>query len=60
MPYIAEYQLIFRCRLDSFFIHPLNIFPLEEIMESNYTIFAKGSNSINIRRLISHLKQENV
>ena len=33
---------------------------LDEIMESNYTIFAKGSNSINIRRLITHLKQENI
>ena len=36
MPNIAEYQLIFRCRLDSLFIHPLNIFPLEEIIQSNY------------------------
>tara|TARA_B100000989_G_scaffold295498_1_gene276714 strand:- start:7326 stop:8252 length:927 start_codon:yes stop_codon:yes gene_type:complete len=36
LPFIDEYQLIFRCRLDSLFIHPLNIFPLEEIMESNY------------------------
>ena len=33
---------------------------LDEIIESNYTIFAKGSNSINIRRLITHLKQENI
>ncbi len=33
---------------------------LDEIIESNCTIFAKGSNSINIRRLISHLKQENL
>ncbi len=33
---------------------------LDEIIESNYTIFAKGSNSINIGRLISHLKQENL
>ena len=31
---------------------------LDGIIESNYTIFAKGSNSINIRRFISHLKQE--
>ena len=33
---------------------------LDEIIESDYTIFAKGSNSINIRKLISHLKQENL
>ncbi len=33
---------------------------LDEIIESNYTIFAKGSNSINIRRLITYLKQQNL
>ena len=33
---------------------------LDEIIEGNYTIFAKGSNSINIRRFISHLKKESL
>lgn len=30
-----EYDLIFRCRYDSIFIHPLQIFPLKKILESN-------------------------
>ena len=30
-----EYDLIFRCRYDSIFIHPLKLFPLKKILESN-------------------------
>ena len=30
-----EYDLIFRCRYDSVFIHPLNLFPLKSILKSN-------------------------
>ena len=30
-----DYDLIFRCRYDSIFIHPLNIYPLEKMSENN-------------------------
>ena len=31
-----DFDLIFRCRFDSLFIHPLNICPLEKIYSSNF------------------------
>ena len=32
---IYEFDLVFRCRFDSIFIHPIKIFPLSEILSNN-------------------------
>lgn len=32
---IDKYNMIFRCRYDSIFLHPLNIYPLEEMYSKN-------------------------
>ncbi len=32
---INKYDLVFRCRYDSIFLHPLNIYPLKKISSSN-------------------------
>lgn len=34
-PYLDQYDLIFRCRFDSLFIHPLQMYPLSSILRSN-------------------------
>jgi hypothetical protein len=36
LPKEKEYDLIFRCRFDSIYIHPLNLYPLNEYANSSY------------------------
>ena len=35
LPLISNYDLVFRCRFDSLFIHPLRIYDLEKLRETN-------------------------
>lgn len=35
LPHKDNYDMVFRCRFDSLFIHPLNVYPLDEIINSN-------------------------
>lgn len=36
LPHQEKFDMVFRCRFDSLFIHPLNIYPLEEIYNTNF------------------------
>ena len=36
LPNKEEYDLIFRCRFDSIYVHPLNLYPLKEYAESSF------------------------
>ena len=36
LPHKEKFDMVFRCRFDSLFIHPLNIYPLEEIYNTNF------------------------
>jgi len=44
---IKKYDLVFRCRYDSIFLHPLNVYPLKKISSSNcMSIFIFNQNFI--------------
>ncbi len=39
LPHINEYDLVFRCRYDSIFLHPLNIYPLQEMVTNSNIVY---------------------
>lgn len=51
MPFIDEYDLVFRCRYDSLFIHPLKIYDLNKLKSYKYLYNLNFGRSFNPKRI---------